>query len=132
VIARDMLFSPRTALPLMAISVLVQALTGAVAWAAAKAVAAPFDLVQAMLLVPPVMLIATIPISIAGWGVREGALVLAFSYAGLAESDALVISVLLGVAYFAVGLIGGVVWLLDRGPRRRFQRGPANEGRPAG
>jgi uncharacterized membrane protein YbhN (UPF0104 family) len=130
VTAREILFSARTALPLMALSLLVQALTAAVAWSAAKAVAAPFEFVQAMLLLPPVMLIATIPISIAGWGVREGALVLAFSYAGLAESDGLVISVLLGAAYFGIGLIGGVVWLLNREPLRRAQTLQADEPPP--
>ena len=42
-----------------------------------------------MLLVLPVILVATIPISIAGWGVRESAMMVAFSYAGLAETDGL-------------------------------------------
>jgi glycosyltransferase 2 family protein len=59
-----------------------------------------------------VMLIVTIPISVAGWGVRESALVLAFFYAGLPESDGLLVSVLMGGAMFAVGIIGGLVWLL--------------------
>jgi uncharacterized membrane protein YbhN (UPF0104 family) len=131
VTAREILFSARTALPLMALSLLVQALTAVVAWSAAKAVAAPFDFVQALLLLPPVMLIATIPISIAGWGVREGALVLAFSYAGLAESDGLVISVLLGAAYFGLGLVGGAVWLLNREPLRHPQTLPVKERPPA-
>ena len=44
------------------------------------------------------ILIATIPVSIAGWGVRESAMILAFSYAGLAESDGLIVSILFGVA----------------------------------
>jgi hypothetical protein len=67
---------------------------------------------DALLLVLPVMLIVTIPISIAGWGVRESALVLAFSYAGLPESDGLLVSVLMGGAMFAVGILGGLVWLV--------------------
>ena len=53
---------------------------------------------------------STIPISIAGWGVRESALVLAFFYAGLPESDGLLVSVLMGGAMFAVGILGGLVW----------------------
>jgi hypothetical protein len=36
-------------------------------------------------------------------GVRESAMVLAFSYAGLAESDGLIISILLGATTFPVG-----------------------------
>jgi hypothetical protein len=57
------------------------------------------------------MLIATLPVSIAGWGVRESTMVLAFSYAGLAESDGLIVSILLGVLNLAVGAIGGIVWV---------------------
>ena len=57
------------------------------------------------------MLIATIPASIAGWGVRESAMVLAFSYAGLEESDGLIVSILFGAASLAVGTIGGIVWV---------------------
>ena len=72
---------------------------------------ATVDLVHVLVLVLPVMLIATIPVSIAGWGVREGAMVLAFSYAGLAESDGLIVSILFGVGSLAVGTIGGVVWV---------------------
>jgi hypothetical protein len=60
-----------------------------------------------------VVLIATVPISIAGWGVRESALVLAFSYAGLPGADGLIIAVLLGLALAAVGIAGGAVWLAD-------------------
>jgi glycosyltransferase 2 family protein len=59
----------------------------------------------------PVILIATIPVSIAGWGVRESAMVLAFSFAGLAENDGLIVSILYGAATLVVGAIGGIVWI---------------------
>ena len=94
------------------------------AWCLAKAVAAPLEWSQALLLVLPVLLIATIPLSIAGWGTRETAMVLAFGYAGLPESDGLIVSVLLGIAMFAAGLPGGVIWILDRG--KRIARGASD------
>jgi hypothetical protein len=59
----------------------------------------------------PVILISTIPVSIAGWGLREGAMVMAFSYAGLAASDGLIVSLLFGAATLAVGALGGLVWI---------------------
>ena len=98
-------------------SLLIHALSVTAAWGLAKAVAAPLNWSQALLLVLPVLLIATIPLSIAGWGTRESAMVLAFGYAGLPESDGLIVSILLGVAMFAVGVFGGVVWILGRGKR---------------
>ena len=111
VIARQMLLSRDTGLLIVASSLLIHLMTAAIAWTLAKSVAGRFEFLHAFLLVPPVMLVATIPISIAGWGVRESALVLAFSYAGLPESDGLIISVLLGGVLFVTGIIGGVVWL---------------------
>jgi hypothetical protein len=35
----------------------------------------------------------------------------AFAYAGLAQNDGLVISILFGAASFIVGIAGGAVWL---------------------
>ena len=87
-----------------------------IAWCAAQSVDAPFQLWHALLLLPPVLLIASVPISIAGWGVRESTFVLAFSYAGLSEADGLVVSVLFGAAFFIAGLAGGLTWLLSSEP----------------
>ena len=83
-----------------------------VAWLAAKSVAPSFTLGDLILPTPPVPPIATIPISIAGWGVRESAMVLAFSYAGLPQSDGSLVSALFGLANFAVGIFGGLIWLI--------------------
>ena len=60
---------------------------------------------------PPVLLIATVPISIAGWGVRESGMIAAFAYAGLAESDGLTLSILFGAVNFVIGIVGGIVWI---------------------
>ena len=94
-----------------ALSFVIHLMTAMVAWGAAMAAHAAIDFVHVLFLILPVMLIATIPVSIAGWGVRESAMVLAFSYAGLAESDGLIVSILFGVVNLAVGAIGGIVWV---------------------
>jgi len=95
------------------LSITIHLLTVVAAYCAAQAAAATADFTQVLFLVLPVILIATIPISIAGWGVRESTMVLAFTYAGLAANDGLVISILFGAATFAVGAIGGVVWIVS-------------------
>lgn len=110
--ALDLFGSAKRGGLLMALSLVVHVLTAATAWSVARAVTVPFEFMHALLLVPPVALIATIPISIAGWGVRESALMLAFGYAGLSQNDGLIVSILFGAAYFAVGVVGGAVWLL--------------------
>jgi glycosyltransferase 2 family protein len=66
------------------------------------------------LLVPAIMEIAMLPISFAGWGVREGAAIVAFGALGLPADQALGASVAFGLIVAAVSMLGGVLWLVDR------------------
>jgi uncharacterized membrane protein YbhN (UPF0104 family) len=68
--------------------------------------------IDCIVLVPPVMLIASVPISIAGWGLRESAMVAAFGFIGVAEGDAFMLSLLFGLAAMVAALPGGLIWLL--------------------
>jgi uncharacterized membrane protein YbhN (UPF0104 family) len=103
--------SPRDAAIVFACSIAIHLITVAAAWCCAKAIASPVSFAQILFLMPPVLLIATLPVSIAGWGVRESSFMFAFAYAGLAQSDGLVISILFGAASFIVGMAGGIVWI---------------------
>jgi hypothetical protein len=62
------------------------------------------------------MLVTTIPISIAGWGVREATMALAFGYAALRPEDGVGASLLFGVVNFVSGALGGLVWILSPKP----------------
>jgi hypothetical protein len=95
------------------LSMLIHVLAVVIAWCLARAVAAPLPFGPAMQLVPPVWLITMLPISIAGWGVRETSLGLAFNYAGLLTSDGVNTALLIGATYFIVGVFGGVVWIFS-------------------
>jgi hypothetical protein len=90
---------------------MVHLLTISAAWCCVRAVAAPVGFAHVLFLMPPVLLIATVPISIAGWGVRESSMIAAFAYAGLAESDGLTLSILFGAVSFIIGIVGGIVWI---------------------
>lgn len=70
-----------------------------------------------LVLVPPVILIMTLPISIAGWGVREKAMVTAFAFVGVDGESALVLSVMFGLVTMVTALPGGLVFLLAGGRR---------------
>jgi uncharacterized membrane protein YbhN (UPF0104 family) len=78
-----------------------------------RAIAAPVQIGDVFLLIPPVMLITMLPISIAGWGLREASMALAFGYAGIAASEGVNISLLFGAVYFLVGALGGLVWIFS-------------------
>ncbi len=67
-----------------------------------------------LMIVPTVLLLTTLPISIAGWGVREGAMVAGFGLIGVPAEGALAVSVLYGLATIIVSLPGGIVWLVGR------------------
>ncbi|MBX6320911.1 MAG: flippase-like domain-containing protein [Rhodospirillaceae bacterium] len=84
-------------------------------------------LTDCLLLVPPVVLASALPLSFAGWGVREVSVVGLFGAAGIAPEDALVLSVAFGATVAAAGLIGGVVWQVS-GLRRAAAPGGATAG----
>lgn len=76
--------------------------------------------VDCLALVPGVMLIASAPISIAGWGVRETVMVSAMSLVGVPKEGAAGLSILFGLIILVIGLVGGVLWLAN--PDHRLGR----------
>lgn len=107
-----LLFDRNAILRVVVTSIASHLFTVSVAWCASRAVSVALTFDQAFLIIPPVLLIMTIPISIAGWGVREQALQFAFINAGFAGSDGIIVSLLFGAVYFLVGIVGGLLWLL--------------------
>jgi len=69
---------------------------------------------ECLALVPPVVLVTTLPISIGGWGIREGAMITALGLVGVPAEGALVLSILVGLTGLAISLPGGLVWLFSR------------------
>ncbi len=60
---------------------------------------------------PVVLLISMVPISIGGWGLREGAMVVGLGLVGVSAEMALAVSVLFGFVMLASGLLGGGIWI---------------------
>ena len=60
------------------------------------------------------MLVTTIPISIAGWGVRETAMVTAMGLIGIPSDAALILSILFGLSTIIFTLPASLVWILSR------------------
>jgi glycosyltransferase 2 family protein len=70
------------------------------------------DLYSCFAILPLVSLLTFVPISIAGWGVREALMMSAFALIDVPAIDALAVSIKLGLANLALGLIGGIVWIV--------------------
>lgn len=111
-ILRALLAQPSRAAFVVGASIVIHIATVFVAWTAARTIGTHLDFIVAMCLLPPVVLLATIPVSIAGWGLREGLMITTFTLSGNDAGDALAISLIMGAANFAVGLCGGLIWLL--------------------
>jgi uncharacterized membrane protein YbhN (UPF0104 family) len=115
--------SPRTLLLILGSSIVVHLLAVVLGFLIARAFAIPVTFVQCLATILPALLVAYLPLSIAGWGVREGALVLAFGLIGVPAADAFVVSVTLGLGSLLVALAGGAVWLV--GGFRKLVRRPS-------
>jgi glycosyltransferase 2 family protein len=113
VIANRVIFGRQHGPKVASLSILVHVLTVVIAWCVVRSIAAPVLFGQIFQLVPPVMLITMVPISIAGWGVREATMGLAFGYAGLLSNEGVNVSLLFGAVYFIVGAFGGLVWIFS-------------------
>ncbi len=111
VIANRVLFNGTRSVFIALISLTIHVLTAVIAWGVVLSIGASATFQQVFLLIPPIILITMLPISIAGWGVREATMMVAFGYAGLPEADGLVVSLLYGAVSFAVGAFGGLVWI---------------------
>ncbi len=66
-----------------------------------------------MVIMPPVILLTIIPISLAGWGIREGAMVGLLAFANVSSSVAVSISILFGFSYIIQGLVGLFFWAIS-------------------
>ena len=67
---------------------------------------ASLSLFDALIFVPPIMLAAALPVSLAGWGVREGAAVVLLGEAGINSAQALATSIAFGIISLVPVLIG--------------------------
>ena len=97
----------------LALSVVTIALTVLAFKLVGDAVGSRLSFGSWMMIVPPVTLIQLVPVSLAGWGVLEAALVVVLGSFGVPAEAALAISVLVGLCSIAVGLPGGLIWLAD-------------------
>ena len=68
-------------------------------------------LLDCMVLAPLIILVTTLPISLGGWGLREGTMVGLFGLIGVAPAISLSVSILIGLLSTAISIPGLFVWL---------------------
>ncbi len=103
--------TPRRAIEIVMLSIVMHAMTGMAIYEVARGLGLSIGLLECVVLTPPISLITVLPISMAGWGVREAGMVTALAFAGIAAHDALVVSILFGLLLMLISIPGGVFWL---------------------
>jgi glycosyltransferase 2 family protein len=76
----------------------------------ARGLGVALSFTDCLVLCPPIFFLAALPVSIAGWGVRETAMIVALGYVGVPAEAALVLSVALGIIVL-VGSLPGVLFV---------------------
>jgi uncharacterized membrane protein YbhN (UPF0104 family) len=122
----------------LAAALIIAALGGiamsATTWCLGRAEHLDATLVDFLILMPPVSLLAALPISVGGWGVRENAMVSALAFVGVGASAAMVLSVQVGGLAAVLSLPAGGLWLWrylpsSRLPRKNAAPAPLPQGR---
>jgi glycosyltransferase 2 family protein len=111
--------SPRISGPMIALGLLVQLGSVISLTILANGLGLKVSLLDCLILTPVPLLLAALPVSLAGWGVREGSLVLAFSLIAVPAEQTIAVSILFGLSHLIASLPGAIVWI--SGPRE----GPA-------
>jgi uncharacterized membrane protein YbhN (UPF0104 family) len=111
---RSLMFGKRSAFKLFGYFLLVHACAILSFWMLAIGQHLPLDLVDAAAVVPVILIVAAMPISITGWGVREGLIVVLLSEAGVTAEKALLLSVTFGSVLLLAALPGVLAWFLSR------------------
>lgn len=105
----------------LALSVAIQ-LTGVVTtWLIAEGLHLPIGLLPCAAVVPAAVLLAALPVSVNGWGVREGAMIAGLHLYSVSPSDALILSLMVGFGSMVASLPGLIFWKTMRSAK------PAND-----
>ena len=79
-----------------------------------RALGGNIDFFAVVFVLPIVLLISMIPISLAGWGIREGGMVLVFALLGVPKEISLGASIIFGICFFLSTLPGAFLWLIGQ------------------
>lgn len=109
--ARALLSNRNMASGILSMSLLIHMSSVGIVWAIDKALGGNASFTIYLMAMMPTLLIVSIPISIAGWGVREQTLVTILGGMGITSSHAFSVSILFGVVLILGSLPGAYFWL---------------------
>lgn len=111
--ARNLLLHGRYAIWLLLYVIVGHLSSVYIAFLLAHELAINVTFADCLTLIPTVILLSSLPISIAGLGIREYAMVTAFSLLGVSRESSFALSILFGFTTLVGTLPGGVFWLAN-------------------
>jgi uncharacterized membrane protein YbhN (UPF0104 family) len=112
--ARTALLRPATVIPILFYGLINQIGVVLVVYILAQGLGLSVSFTSCLLVVPLSNLVQILPISVAGWGLREGFFVAMFRFFDVGADKALALSMVFGILILVASLPGGVIWLLRK------------------
>ncbi len=110
---RMLFLTRRYAISTLGLAMLIHFLTALMVLVLALALNISAPLSSFFMLVPPVILISVVPVSLAGWGMREATMVVAFGFVAVAPQEALILSIYFGLVTL-VSSLPGLIFFFKR------------------
>ncbi|MBI1953604.1 MAG: flippase-like domain-containing protein [Candidatus Omnitrophica bacterium] len=110
---------PKILLSAFGLSVGLQFLMTGTYWAVSSGMKLGIPPVYLLLTVPIISTVAMIPVSLNGWGIREGATILFMGRVGVSAEGALSLSLVCAFIQVGYGALGGILFLTRKLRRRR-------------
>jgi uncharacterized protein (TIRG00374 family) len=110
VLIRDLratLYSKEESIRIIFITIIVQVMVVMSIYFFSQSIGMKFGFIQ-ILVIPIILFIASIPISLAGWGLREGVMIAGLGVTGTSSADALTLSLIFGIAQLVIGVVGAL------------------------
>ncbi len=113
---RRLLLQYKPGLRLLLVSISIHILSILIVFVLSYGLHGTVSIIGITLVVPISTLLIALPISVAGWGVREGVMVIGLGYAGVLPEEALAISIGYGLCMLLISLPGLILWLSNKRP----------------
>ncbi len=101
-------------LVLIALSLSIQLSFVFAVWILAHSMGLDVNFVDVLLIIPITNLITVLPISIAGWGVREVVIITGLGFLGVSPEAALALSIFYGLLILVSAIPGAIYWLQSK------------------
>lgn len=107
-------------------AILSSACSGVCAYCIARSLGIEIGLLTLMGIMSIVTLISVLPISLAGWGVREVSVVTLLGLLGVEQASALLLSIEFGLLVMVMSLPGGIMWIFVRNRQKLTEAAQTN------